>query len=251
MTTDKDIMDRLASITASSMAEKQAVSDAFRPDSRPPFTEFIATVKINGIENRSGERQDGSEWSNEVVSVGLTKLEVQAWGRGRLVTELDGDFYLMDIPYSDRAKSQMGYTIAALASLAKEDVNILWADGKRIKFVEAVVPPPMDAQGNPRKDRSGYNMRPTFYYKAVEVLGGGQSNGSTPGYDIKGSTSRAAVDYAVGKTETEFYAGVLPYLADQGIQDVGLQTAIVGRKFFLDALNSGLLTKKDDKFVLI
>jgi hypothetical protein len=174
-----DPLEMLRGLTAAAMEKAEA--SAFRPDSRPAFTEAEADITISTA-TRTGTRQDGSGWSNEVVVVEMRNISVAKVAEGR--DPIPGghlDQLNYDIGLSKRITSQLGHTIKHIASVASPEDGILAINGKRCKVVEEVVPAPKRSDGTTVKDKSGYDLKPTFYYRFTPV---GVATASSNGHAI-------------------------------------------------------------------
>lgn len=239
-------LDELRALSNKAMQEAQSKADVYRPDTRIPWTKFTADVKVS-IETREGERKSGEKWSSKVVCLHLSNGEVLETYRDKPLESYAFSEAALDINWAERAKSALGYTTATIAEyLGDEGASVVEIDGKRVTFEERVVPAPKNSKtGETVKDKSGYPLKPTFYWAVIGIEGAK----AAPETDAKAKD--AALGFAVGKTKGEFTSGVVGYVKEQGLNVSDTDQLYFISRFLPEMTSAGKLTLDDEKkFVL-
>jgi len=233
----------LSKVTAADIKKEAVAASVYRPDSRPAVVSGHGYIELTGIHNKTGTRQDGSEWSSQSLGIRFSRLSNVKVHRTRPpFTESSFDY---EIPYSEQPgpNSQLGLTITALG----EQNTILSINGVEADFEEITIPPPVDKDGNVRKDRDGYNMRPTFYYRFYNI-GGVQAAAATTATD---QGELIACGVAAGKTDAEleknaFAKEVNASFSAARVSDDVVLGQILSGKFLPRMVSEGKLNKLED-----
>ena len=234
----QDALDELRQLSnVDHAAATQAQADAFRPRSRSPLMNFEADVKVS-MADRSGSRQDGTEWSNRVAVLHLSNLVVQRSFEPVNSTSAD-----IDVPVSERQVSQMGLMVQSANILDPTFTSFADFNGSHIRVEETV------KQSGTRKFKRGDGTEGEgpmniFYYKVVELKrAGAKANGAAA---PNPQSVEAALAYLVGKDEVSFTKDVLPYLASAGLSDLPTQMLIANKKFVSLMVETGKASQLPD-----
>ena len=228
-----ETLERLKALTADAQKSAQRVADTFRPPYRPNIIEVEGKVTL-GTETRQ------SKAGNQIDYFTFTIADPTVYAAKE--PHLGGPF-VGDAIWSDRAISAMGYMSRDLREHLGEDATLADMDGATGHLSDVFVP---DPSGRTKKreyiNKEGQKVEVEdvvgeWYYQILSI-----SSAATKG----ASASSAALAFMAGKTEDEFYAGVLPYLQSQGLTDATLQLQIVQRSFVGNALSAGMVKKNTD-----
>lgn len=241
-------LDELRALSAKNMAEAQAKADVYRPDTRPEWTKITANVKVM-LEDRTGQRKDGSDWSQKVVCLHLGDAEILETFRGKVPASYRIAETTYDINYAERAKSALGYTVKSIADLlGDEGASIVEIDNKRVTFEEKVIPAPKDKNGETVKDKGGYALKPTFYLAVVGIEGAKAKADPTDNTKL----IDMALAFATGKTRGEFQQGLATYLKEQNVEMTADEQLWMLSKFVPEMTKQSRLgLDAEQKFVLL